>query len=63
VVLFRRRFMRRDAKGRTSSPGSEPVEGVLLWIERVDGSEASKGGAFIETLPPQIAFPTSRVGP
>lgn len=43
VVLFRRRFMRRDAKGRTSSLGDEPAEGVLLWIERLNGSKAGKG--------------------
>jgi hypothetical protein len=33
VVLFRRRFSRRDGKGVTTS-STGPTEGILLWIER-----------------------------
>ncbi len=35
VVLFRRRWTNTPVKGNQfMSPGSEPTEGVLLWIER-----------------------------
>jgi hypothetical protein len=39
AVLFRRRFMRADGKGRTTTP-SGPTEGLLLWIERTAESRA-----------------------
>lgn len=39
VVLFRRRFTRRDSQGRSQTPPG-PCAGVLLWIERTGGPEA-----------------------
>lgn len=39
AVLFRRRFMREDCKGRMTTP-SGPSEGILLWIEPMSGPDA-----------------------
>jgi hypothetical protein len=41
VVLFRRRFMRSDAKGLTTSP-TGPSEGILLWIEPAPVTDAKR---------------------
>jgi hypothetical protein len=39
AVLFRRRFSRKDGNGQMATPGG-PTEGILLWIEKVGGSDA-----------------------
>jgi hypothetical protein len=40
VVLFRRRFMR--GMGSMSMTRDSPTEGILLWIERADGSKSQE---------------------
>jgi hypothetical protein len=39
AVLFRRRFRREVSKGQRKIPKG-PTEGLLLWIEKVNGSDA-----------------------
>jgi hypothetical protein len=39
AVLFHRRFLREVSKGQRTTP-SGPTEGILLWIEKVGGSNA-----------------------
>lgn len=39
VILFRRRFSRRNSTGQTKTPDG-PTEGVLLWIEPIANSNA-----------------------
>src|SRR5262249_28837444 len=38
AVLFRRRFMRESSDGLMTTP-SGPTDGILLWIEKIDGPD------------------------
>jgi hypothetical protein len=41
AVLFRRRFTREASNGLMTTP-SGPTEGILLWIEKMDGPNAAR---------------------